>query len=190
MEAFEEQPPTSIGLTSTGVWIFFPSLCFSFSQTRRFLCIAAFDAHSHPHAPSALPGSSPSLSLIHSAPNAITGASIFFVAFLFSFNRTRCFCPLSVRITLYCIRIPPCCRRTVLPPCRGRKQRKEGGRCVRIVQYDGPSGPGWQLQRCRSPAQQRQLREQANRKTEWHLPSHIFRDTAWSPRGGGSASGP
>jgi hypothetical protein len=31
LEAFEEQPPTSIGLTSTGVWIFFPSLCFSFS---------------------------------------------------------------------------------------------------------------------------------------------------------------
>ena len=60
--------------------------------------------------PPTLHYSSLSLSLIDSAPNAITGASIFFVAFLSSFNRTRCFFPLSVRITLYCIRISPCCR--------------------------------------------------------------------------------
>jgi hypothetical protein len=116
---------------------------------------------------------------------------------LFSFNRTRCFFPLSVLITLYFIRISPCCRRAVLPPCRGRNERKEGGGLVRIAQCDGPCGLGWQLQRCRPPAQQRQLREQANRSSGWqcevvarNLPSDLFRDTAWSPRGGGSASGP
>jgi hypothetical protein len=47
--------------------VLFSAFFVYFSQTRRFLCIAAFDAHSHPQDPSAVAGSSPSLSLIHSA---------------------------------------------------------------------------------------------------------------------------
>ena len=74
-----------------------------------------------------------------------------------------CF-PLSVRITLHCIRISPCCRRAVLPPCRGRNDRKDGG-LVQIDQSDGPRGLGWRFERCRSSAQQRLLREQANRSS-------------------------
>jgi hypothetical protein len=87
--------------------------------------------------------------------------------------------PLSVRITLYCIRISPCCRRAVLPPCRGRNDRKEGGGLVRIDQSDGPRGLGWRSERCRSPAQQRQLREQANRSSGWNLPSDLLRGRPW-----------
>jgi hypothetical protein len=41
LEAFEEQPPTSIGLTSTGVWIF--SLRFVFLSLKH----AAFSALQH-----------------------------------------------------------------------------------------------------------------------------------------------
>ena len=76
------------------------------------------------------------------------------------FSSSLLCCPLSVRITLYCIRISPCCRRAVLPPCRGRNDRKDGG-LVQIDQSDGPRGLGWRFERCRSSAQQRLLREQA-----------------------------
>lgn len=99
-------PPSSSGPSSTGEWFRF--LRFLFISLKH----AAFSAL-HPSMPTRP-------RVFHPRSTTVHLLCLWLI-------------PLSVRITLYCIRISPCCRRAVLPPCRGRNDRKEGGGLVRIT---------------------------------------------------------